>query len=82
MSKMKMTADEITIGGKRYLRRDRYARERVVNPRTIARSGMPYLEWAGAVWIQPEEGDAHIVRGVKRRAPMPRRRARQDQHAT
>lgn len=77
------TDDVLILNGVTFVKEQRFARDKKVGQRTIARHrarGLPYLDHAGFIWVPEREGDEFIAAGVKRRAQAPRRRARnQDQ---
>jgi hypothetical protein len=70
--------DVLVIGGRLHHRQDRIARDRHVDPRTIARlraDGCPWVDWGGWVWLSPAEVDGHILT-TRMRNRNPQRRAR------
>jgi hypothetical protein len=82
--------DVLVLNGKRFVKEARYAKDRNVVQRTIARrrdKGMPFLDWDGFIWIPEIEGDAFLVASVKRRSPprrsrRPRRQVRHENRDT
>jgi hypothetical protein len=54
-----------------------WAVEHGVSQRTVSRhrgKGLPWLEWAGKIWIPRREGQEYIASRVKGRRSPPRRR--------
>src|SRR5262245_26974100 len=72
--------DLLILHGKRFWKQSRWAADKGVTTRTAAKhrqQGLPWLEWAGQIWIGPEdEADSFILARVRRPNP-PRRRRRQ-----
>jgi hypothetical protein len=69
---------ELVLSGKRFLRQDQWSRQRGIHPRTTARHrerGLPWLDWAGAIYIPEDEGDAYITGLVRGRIRGRRRSA-------
>jgi len=68
-----MTDDDfLTLNGERHVKQARYARDKKVSERTIARhrgKGLPYIPWAGAIYIPEVAGDEYIRARIKRRNP-------------
>ncbi|HMF05424.1 MAG TPA: hypothetical protein VKE72_00180 [Methylocella sp.] len=72
--------DLLVLHGKRYWKQARWSKDKKVNVRTTARHrqhGLPWLDWAGEIWIPEQEGDAYIASLVRRPNPPRHRRQRQ-----
>jgi hypothetical protein len=69
--------DVLFLNGKRHVKQKRYARDRKTSTRNIGRrrqEGMPWLDWAGEIWIPEEEADAFVLARVRRPSPARARR--------
>ena len=69
--------DLLVLQGKRYWTQRRWSKDKKVSVRTTARHrqlGLPWLDWAGEIFIPELEGDAYIASRVRRRNPPRRRR--------
>ncbi len=70
-----MSDEILELGGKTFHTQAKIARDRRIDPRTVARDrakGAPWLDWAGMVWLQPDEYDHHILSTRTRRRNPPR----------
>jgi hypothetical protein len=77
MSDSDNDSDLLVLHGKRYWKQGRWSKDKGVNVRTTARhrqKGLPWLDWAGEVFIPETEGDAYIASRIKWRNPPRRRR--------
>ena len=78
MMKSGNDSDLLVLHGKRFWRHGRWSRDKGITARTTARHrqlGLPWLEWAGEIWIPEDEGDRYIAKLVKRRNPRRQRQA-------
>src|SRR5215831_17665870 len=69
--------DLLILHGKRYWKQERWSQKKKVHVRTTARHrqrGLPWLDWAGKIYIPEDEGDAYIASRVRRRSNSRRRR--------
>jgi hypothetical protein len=71
--------DLLIVHGRRFWKQPRWARDKKISVRsviTLRQQGcLPWLLWAGTVYIGPEdEADAYIAARVRRRNPARRRR--------
>jgi hypothetical protein len=74
--------DVIVLNGTRHVKQSRWARDRNVSERTVARHrqlGLAWLDWAGEIWIPEQEGDRYILERVRRRNPPRATRRRRQQ---
>jgi hypothetical protein len=62
--------DLLVLNGRRFWSQSRWSKDRKVNARTVARHralGLPWLAWAGVIYIPEVEGDEYIAARIKRR---------------
>jgi len=72
MSESDNDGDLLVLNGKRYLKQSRWSRDKGITIRTAARHrqlGLPWLEWAGVIYIPEDEGDDTAL-NPERRFPM------------
>jgi hypothetical protein len=73
-------ADTILIGGEQFTKESVWAASKCVSTRTSARyreKGLPFLDWAGLIWIPNKRGDSFLLSLVRRRNPPRAARRRQ-----
>jgi hypothetical protein len=75
---MKTNDDLLILHGQRFWKQARWSRDKKINARTAARhrqQGLPWLDWAGEIYIPEAEGDAYIAARIRRSNPRRRRQA-------
>jgi hypothetical protein len=71
--------DVLVLNGVVFDKEQRFARDKKVGQRTMARHrarGLPYLDHAGFIWIPRQKGEEFLASKVKCHAQAPRSRAR------